>query len=78
MIHLSLDYRNDSECRAPSEYLRRHRTMRGFSTRELADKIGVVPATINLYESDNRPMKHDTAVALSDVRGIGHRPRKAL
>jgi transcriptional regulator with XRE-family HTH domain len=71
MIHLSLDYRDDKACSTPSEYLRYHRTMRGLSTRELADKVGVVPATLAIYEKDNNhPIKYDTAVALAEELGI--------
>jgi hypothetical protein len=57
MIHLSLDYKSDSDCSTPSEYLRYHRTMRGLSTstKELAEKVGIVPATLAIYEKDNNP-----------------------
>jgi transcriptional regulator with XRE-family HTH domain len=67
MIHLSLDYKSDSDCSTPSEYLRYHRIMRGLSTKELAEKVGIVPATLAIYEKDNnRPIKYDTAVALAE------------
>jgi transcriptional regulator with XRE-family HTH domain len=71
MIHLSLDYRNDSKCSMPGEYLRYHRIMQGLSTKELAEKVGIVPATLAIYEKDNnRPIKYDTAVALAEELGI--------
>lgn len=70
MIHLSLDYKSDKVCSTPGEYLRYHKTLKGLSTRELADKVGVVPATIALYENGTHPIKHDTAVALAEELGI--------
>jgi len=70
MIHLSLDYKTDNECSKPSEYLRYYRTFQGLSTRELAEKIGIVPATLVLYENDKHPIKYNTAVALAKELNI--------
>ena len=70
MIHLTFDYQNDEGCTTPGQYLRYHRTFRGLTTRELAEKVGVVPATLVLYENDRHPIKHSTAVALANVLGI--------
>lgn len=65
MIHLTLDYKNDQDCRTPDEYLRYHRTLQGKSTREVAESVGIVPATLVLYENDKHPIKYNTAVSLS-------------
>lgn len=73
MIHLSLDYINSMECSKPSDYLRYHRTFQGLSTKELADKVGIVPATLNLYEKDKHPIKYHTAVALAEALDIDRR-----
>lgn len=70
MIHLTFDYQSDEGCTTPGQYLRYHRTFHGLTTRELAEKVGVVPATLVLYENDRHPIKHSTAVALANVLGI--------
>ncbi len=70
MIHLRLDYKSDSDCSTPGEYLRYHRTFQGLQTKELAQKVGIVPATLVLYESDTHPIKYRTAVALAAELGI--------
>ena len=44
--------------------------MKDLSTRELADKVGIVPATLTLYENDKHPIKHKTAVLLAAELGI--------
>ena len=44
MIHLTFDYQSDEGCTTPGQYLRYHRTFQGLTTRELAEKVGVVPA----------------------------------
>lgn len=65
MIHLTLDYQSDQDCRTPGEYLRYHRTFQGRSTREVAESVGIVPATLVLYENDTHPIKYNTAVLLA-------------
>ena len=54
----------------PGQYLKYHRTFQGISTRELAEKVGIVPATLVLYENDRHPIKYNTAVALANVLKI--------
>lgn len=70
MIHLTFDYKTDEKCTTPGQYLKYHRTFQGLSTRELAEKVGIVPATLVLYENDRHPIKYSTAVALANVLGI--------
>ena len=70
MIHLTFDYRNDEKCQTPGEYLRYHRTLQGKTTREVAENVGIVPATLVLYENDKHPIKHKTAVSLADELNI--------
>lgn len=70
MIHLTFDYKNDKSCTTPGQYLKYHRTFQGLTTRQLAEKVGIVPATLVLYENDRHPIKHSTAVALAHELGI--------
>lgn len=70
MIHLTLDYKNDQNCHTPGEYLRYHRTLQGKSTREVAESVGIVPATLVLYENDKHPIKYNIAVSLAKELNI--------
>ena len=66
MIHLTFDYKSDKDCTTPGQYLKYHRTFQGLTTRELAEKVGIVPATLVLYENDRHPIKYITAVSLAN------------
>ena len=70
VVDLTFDYKTDEKCTTPGQYLKYHRTFQGLSTRELAEKVGIVPATLVLYENDRHPIKHSTAVALANALGI--------
>lgn len=70
MIHLTFDYKSDKDCATSGQYLRYHRKLLGMSTKELAEKVGIVPATLVLYENDKHPIQYDSAIALADVLGI--------
>lgn len=70
MIHLTFDYKSDKDCTTPGQYLKYHRTFQSLTTRELAEKVGIVPATLVLYENDRHPIKYNTAVALANELGI--------
>ena len=70
ILHLRYDFENSDNCDTIGKTLRYYRLHRGHSTRELAKKIGVVPATITLYENDKHPIKYKTAILLAEVLGI--------
>lgn len=38
-----------------------------MTTRQLAEKLDVVPATVVMYESGNHPIPYDIAIKLADV-----------
>lgn len=52
MLHLRYDFENSDNCDTAGKILRYYCLHKGYSTRELAEKVGVVPATITLYEND--------------------------
>lgn len=70
MLHLQYDFENSDNCDTAGKALRYYRLHKGYSTRELAEKVGVVPATITLYENDKNPIKYKTAVLLADMLGV--------
>ena len=70
MLHLQYDFENSDDCDTTGKTLRYYRIHKGYTTRELANLVGVAPATITLYENDENPIKHKTAVLLADILEI--------
>lgn len=54
----------------PSDNLRYYRQRNNLTTRQLAEQIGVVPATIVMYENGKHPIPYDVAIKLADVLKI--------
>ena len=70
MLHLQYDFENSDNCYTAGRTLRYYRIHKGYTTHELANLVGVVPATITLYENDKNPIKYKTAVLLADILEI--------
>ncbi len=50
--------------------MRYYRIRRGLTTRQLADKLRIVPATVCGYEQGRFPLPYDIAVAISEILRI--------
>lgn len=50
----------------PGDNLRYYRQRKSLTTRQLAEKIDVVPATILMYEQNKHPIPLDVANGLAD------------
>mgnify|MGYP000054900826 CR=1 FL=1 len=50
--------------------LKYYRQRKGLTTRQLAESIGVVPATVLMYERERFPIPYQTAVAMAEVLEI--------
>ena len=50
----------------PGEYLRYYRLRNNLTSRQLAEQVGIVPATLLKYEQGLTPIPYDTAVGLSE------------
>ena len=50
--------------------MRYYRIRRGLTTRQLADKLHIVPATVCGYEQGRFPLPYDIAVAISEILQI--------
>ena len=50
----------------PGEYLCYYRLQNNLTTRQLAEQVGIVPATLLKYEQGLTPIPYDTAVRLSE------------
>ena len=70
LIHLRCSFESDAACTTPGSYLRYHRKFQNLSTRELAGKVNIVPATVVLYENDRHDIPYNTAIAIAEVLGI--------
>ncbi|MCQ5202113.1 helix-turn-helix domain-containing protein [Mordavella massiliensis] len=50
----------------PRKYLHYYRLRNNLTTRQLAEQVGIVPATLLKYEQGLNPIPYDTAVRLSE------------
>lgn len=50
--------------------LRYYRQRKGLTTRQLAESVGIVPATLLMYEREKFPIPYQTAVAFADILEI--------
>ena len=54
----------------PSDNLKYYRQRKQMTTRQLAEKLDIVPATVVMYENGKHPIPYDVAVKLADVLEI--------
>lgn len=54
----------------PAAMLKYYRQRKGLTTRQLAESVGVVPATVLMYERGKFPIPYQTAVAMAKVLEI--------
>lgn len=47
-----------------------YRQLRGLTTRQLAEKLNIVPATVLAYEQGRLPIPYEIAVAASEMLHI--------
>lgn len=50
--------------------LRYYRQRKGLTTRQLAESVGIVPATLLMYEREQFSITYPTAVAMAEVLEI--------
>lgn len=66
LMHFKFVFESLTELNSPGEYIRYYRRLHGFTTRQLADKLHIVPATILGYEQGRFPIPYDIAVLLAE------------
>ena len=66
LLHLSLPFEKRPKGNQPGEYLRYYRLRNNLTTRQLAEQVGIVPATLLKYEQGITPIPYDTAARLSE------------
>lgn len=70
LIHLTTLFEGKPNNNKPSDNLRYYRLRKSLTTRQLAETIGIVPATIVQYENNLHPIPHDTAILLANILEI--------
>ena len=70
LMHFRFVFESLTALSCPGEYIRYYRRRQGLTTRQLADKLHIVPATVCGYEQGRFPLPYDIAVAISEILQI--------
>ena len=70
LMHLKFCFESIPIKQTPGTMLRYHRLRKGLTTRQLAESVGIVPATVLMYECERFPIPYQTAVATAKVLEI--------
>ena len=68
-MHLHFCFEGIPTEKTPAAMLKYYRQRKGLTTRQLAESIGVVPATVLMYERERFPIPYQTAVAM-DIKSL--------
>lgn len=69
-MHLHFCFEGVPTEQTPAAMLKYYRQRKGLTTRQLAESIGVVPATVLMYECKRFPIPYQTAVAIAKILEI--------
>ncbi|WP_337360889.1 helix-turn-helix transcriptional regulator [Phascolarctobacterium succinatutens] len=61
MLHVALPFEEKPKNKLPDDNLKYYRQRKSLTTRQLAEKMDVVPATILMYEQNKYPIPYDVA-----------------
>lgn len=70
MLHVTIPFEEKPTSNLPSDNLRYYRQRKSLTTRQLAEQIDVVPATILMYEQNKHPIPFDVANGLADALDV--------
>lgn len=70
MFHLTIPFIEKPKSNFPGDNLKYYRHRKSLTTRELAEQVGVVPATILMYEQNKHPIPYDMANRLAEVLDV--------
>ncbi len=70
LLHLTMPFEKKPKTNLPSDNLKYYRQRKQMTTRQLAEKLDIVPATVVMYENGKHPIPYDVAVKLADVLEI--------
>lgn len=66
MLHVTIPFEEKPTSNLPGDNLRYFRQRKSLTTRQLAEQIDVVPATILMYEQNKHPIPFDVGNGLAD------------
>lgn len=70
LMHLKFCFKSIPDEPTPAAMLRYYRQRKGLTTRQLAESVGIVPATLLMYEREQFPIPYQTAVEFADILEI--------
>lgn len=70
LLHLTIPFEEKPKTNLSGDNLKYYRQRKQITTRQLAEKLDIVPATVVMYESGKHPMPYDVAIKLSDILEI--------
>ena len=70
LLHLTIPFEEKPKTNLPSDNLKYYRQRKQMTTRQLAEKLDIVPATVVMYENGKHPIPYDVVIKLADVLKI--------
>lgn len=70
LMHLRFCLESIPVKQKPAAILRYYRLQKGITTRQLAEIVGIVPATLLMYEREKFPIPYQTAIAMAKALRI--------
>ena len=70
LLHLTIPFEEKPKTNLPSDNLKYYRQRKQITTRQLAEKLDIVPLTVVMYENGKYPIPYDVAIKLTDVLEI--------
>ena len=70
LLHLTIPFEEKPKTNLPSDNLKYYRQRKQMTTRQLAEKLDIVPSTVAMYENGKHPIPYDVAIKLADVLEI--------
>ena len=70
LLHLTIPFEKKPKTNLPSDNLKYYRQRKQMTTRQLAEKLDIVPSTVVMYENGKHPIPYDVAIKLADVLKI--------
>lgn len=67
LLHLTIPFEEKPKTNLPGDNLRYYRQRKQMTTRQLAEKLDIVPETVVMYENGKHPVPYDIAIKLADV-----------
>ena len=70
LLHVTIPFEEKPTSNLPGDNLRYYRQRKSLTTRQIAEQIDVVSATILMYEQNKHPIPLDVANGLADVLDV--------